>query len=61
MAFLIKTSRLDEHGVDNQESPIAYSHLDIAGAAATGSKSEGDETGIPVISLVSRYVLNRDS
>eukprot|EP01138_Halocafeteria_seosinensis_P011974 gb/GECG01012237.1/.p1 GENE.gb/GECG01012237.1/~~gb/GECG01012237.1/.p1 ORF type:complete len:583 (+),score=57.93 gb/GECG01012237.1/:1-1749(+) len=59
MAFLMKTSRLDEHGIDNETTPIAYSHLDIAGAAATGSKGEGDETGIPVISLVARYVLQR--
>ena len=59
MAFLMKTSRLDEHGVDNEQAPIAYSHLDIAGAAATGSKAVGDETGSPVLALVSRYCLQQ--
>lgn len=56
MAFLIRASGLDAHGVSS-DCPIEYAHLDIAGSADNGPVGFGAETGKPVAALVSYYAL----
>jgi len=55
MAFLVASSGLDAHGRDS-ELPIAYTHLDIAGAASRGDVAAGYETGSPVLGLAAHYL-----
>jgi leucyl aminopeptidase len=55
-AFLIRASGLDEHGSDSAV-PLAYTHLDIAGAADTGAVGSGEETGCAVTTLTAHYIL----
>ncbi|XP_077983580.1 putative aminopeptidase W07G4.4 [Glandiceps talaboti] len=54
-AFLILASGLDKHGVDS-ESPLRYSHLDIAGSAGP---YPGIPTGAPIVALATDYILPR--
>ena len=56
-AFLIHASGLSDHGKDS-ELPIAYTHLDIAGSASSGTVIDGRETGRPVAALVAHYALS---
>lgn len=57
VAFLNKTSRLDEHGT-NSDLPIAYTHLDIAAVFDTGAASWGlgEVTGAPIIAIASSFL-----
>lgn len=58
MAFLVRASGLDAHGLRSSE-PIAYTHLDIAGSATGGGGvGAGFETGAPVPALVAYYATN---
>jgi len=58
-AFIITASGLTAHGVAS-EHPIAFSHLDIAGAAAEDDDYQfGKPTATPVLALTARYVLDR--
>ncbi|XP_077983786.1 putative aminopeptidase W07G4.4 [Glandiceps talaboti] len=54
-AFLIMASGLDKHGVDS-ESPLRYSHLDIAGSSGP---YPGIPTGAPIVALATDYILPR--
>ncbi|CAE7538059.1 lap-2 [Symbiodinium sp. KB8] len=55
-AFLAMASGLAEHGTANKDTPIAYTHLDIAGSASHGDSATGVETGNPVPALVEHYI-----
>eukprot|EP01135_Chromosphaera_perkinsii_P007959 Nk52_evm31s1073 gene=Nk52_evmTU31s1073 len=52
-AFMMRASGLDKHGLDS-DRPIAYSHLDIAGAALDFPENP---SGTPVSALTAAYVL----
>jgi len=54
--FMYLASGLVDHGPSNTETPIAYTHLDIAGSAAFGDSAGGVETGNPVCALVEAYI-----
>jgi leucyl aminopeptidase len=58
-AFLIKSSGLDEHGIDSAR-PLRYTHLDIAASASIGSIMEGRETGAPVPALAQAYLFREE-
>lgn len=58
-AFMSIASGLDKHGSDS-EQPIAYTHLDIAGAAEeSGIGQLGRPTGCPIPALVEAFILNK--
>nr|QHB15549.1 putative aminopeptidase W07G4.4 [Bemisia tabaci] len=52
-AFLIMASGLQEHGL-KAETPLKYSHLDIAGSAGDFPH---DPTGAPILALAENYLL----
>jgi len=52
-AFLIKTAGLDKHCI-NSSSPLAYSHLDIAGSAGI---PPDPVTGAPVVALATHLLM----
>lgn len=55
-AFLVIASGLDKHGNDS-EKPIAYTHLDIAGAAEeSGICGLGRPTGCPIAALTGAFI-----
>jgi leucyl aminopeptidase len=57
VAFIIKASGLDKHGVHSQQ-PLAYSQLDIAGGAIENMDYRfGNPTATPLVALTARYVL----
>lgn len=49
-AMMINGSGLDAHGIDSVD-PIAYQHIDIAGASVAAPYSNGVTTGQPVAAL----------
>ncbi|MCL1138398.1 M17 family metallopeptidase [Shewanella pneumatophori] len=49
-AFLIEASGLSQHGL-NATTPIAYSHIDIAGSATEGHPQYGTPTATPLVGL----------
>lgn len=58
-AFMSIASGLDKHGSDS-DKPIAYTHLDIAGAAEeTGIGQLGRPTGCPIPALTEAFILKR--
>jgi len=58
-AFLINASGLDKHGIEN-ERPLSFTHLDIAGAAAErGDYIFGKPTATPIVALSAVFVLPR--
>lgn len=54
-AFLMMASGLGDHG-RSSDMPLAYTHLDIAGAASIGDVASGFETGSPVAGLSAFYL-----
>jgi leucyl aminopeptidase len=54
-AFLMMASGLGDHG-RSSDIPLAYTHLDIAGAASIGDVASGYETGSPVAGLSAFYL-----
>ena len=54
-AFLIQASGLSQHGL-NSNSPIAYTHLDIAGSATEGHPQYGSPTATPLVGLFNYMV-----
>jgi leucyl aminopeptidase len=57
VAFVIKASGLDKHGVHSQR-PLAFSHLDIAGGGVENMDYRfGNPTATPLVALTARYVL----
>ncbi|MGX5175522.1 M17 family metallopeptidase [Aliikangiella sp. IMCC44653] len=56
MAFLALSSGLDQHG-SRTESPLPYTHIDIAGSGVEGSDwQHGKPTGAPLVALAARYL-----
>ncbi len=55
MAFLVMASGLSDHGRAS-DVPLAYTHLDIAGAASRGDVASGYETGSPVLGLAAHFL-----
>jgi len=57
VAFLSMVSRLNEHGI-NSDSPIAYTHLDIAGSYGSWSNywGLGEVTGNPIVAIASSFI-----
>lgn len=56
MAFLMAASGLARHGQDSP-SPLAYTHLDIAGCAVEGDDwQNGRPTAIPLTAMAARWV-----
>jgi leucyl aminopeptidase len=59
MAFLSVASGLDMHNVDS-ESPIPYTHVDIAGSAVEGLDwQHGKPTAAPIAAFTAAYILGR--
>lgn len=57
VAFIIKASGLDKHGVHSKQ-PLAFSQLDIAGGAVENMDMRfGNPTATPLVALTARYVL----
>jgi leucyl aminopeptidase len=57
--FLILSSGLDKHG-NRSETPLSYTHLDIAGGACENSDYKfGKPTATPLVGLTARFVLGR--
>ncbi|MEZ9199530.1 leucyl aminopeptidase family protein [Shewanella sp. 10N.286.54.B9] len=54
-AFLIQASGLSQHGL-NSATPIAYTHLDIAGSATEGHPQYGSPTATPLVGLFNYMV-----
>ncbi|KAF8794557.1 putative aminopeptidase W07G4.4 like protein [Argiope bruennichi] len=52
-AFLIMSSGLDKHDV-NSQSPLKYSHIDIAGSSGP---FPGIPTGSPIPALTANFIL----
>ncbi|MDB2387292.1 leucyl aminopeptidase family protein [Shewanella sp.] len=57
-AFLIKASGLENHGL-HSDTPIAYTHLDIAGSATEGHPHYGSPTATPLVALF-HYMLDNE-
>jgi leucyl aminopeptidase len=50
---------LDKHG-NRSETPLSYTHLDIAGGACENSDYKfGKPTATPLVGLTARFVLGR--
>lgn len=57
-AFLAIVSGLDKHGNDSTK-PLAYTHLDVAGAAESGGIGGlGRPTGCPIVALSAAFIGN---
>ncbi|VDP88398.1 unnamed protein product [Echinostoma caproni] len=54
-AFMIAASGLDAH-MCNRKQPLPYTHFDIAGSQGP---SPGIPTGVPILTLCSRYLLDQ--
>jgi leucyl aminopeptidase len=58
-AFILIASGLANHGKSSAR-PIPFCHLDIAGSALEdGDWAFGKPTGVPIVSLTARYLLER--
>lgn len=57
-AFLIEASGLSLHGL-NADTPIAYSHIDIAGSATEGHPQYGSPTATPLVGLFHYMTANK--
>ncbi|GAB3018813.1 M17 family metallopeptidase [Bowmanella dokdonensis] len=56
MAFLVRASGLEEHGLSSAE-PLPYMHIDIAGSGVEGGDwQHGMPSAAPVVALAARYL-----
>lgn len=56
MAFLTVASGLDQHCI-NSQTPLAYTHIDIAGSGVESGDWQHDApTGVPIVALSARYL-----